>query len=41
MLLKMNLGMWLFNVNLISFEFYDFLILIKLIFKFQIIFKEW
>ena len=36
---KMNFNLWLSSVNLIGFDFHDFLILIESIFEFQIIFK--
>ena len=36
----MNLSFLLSNINLINFEFHDFLILIRLIFYFQIILKH-
>ena len=35
----MNLGLRLPNVNFMSFEFYDFLILIKSILNFKLFFK--
>ena len=36
----MNLGLLLSRVNLIDVEFHDFLILIELVFEFQIIYKN-
>lgn len=36
---KMSLGLWLSSVNLIDFEFHDFLILIEPFFSFKLFLK--